>query len=143
MAAAIAPYVAEVIASDITTEMLSEAAKLAASRQLANTTTATAEAGALPFEDQTFDLVCCRLAAHHFPSLEDYISETRRVLKPGGRFAFVDNVPPDRQCLPEASEEDRRLQRLRKAARSEPQLCATARVLDRSARGRRLLDRGA
>jgi ubiquinone/menaquinone biosynthesis C-methylase UbiE len=106
MAAAFAPHVKTVVATDITAEMLSEAAKLAASRNLSNMTTATAQAGALPFENETFDLVCCRLAAHHFPSLEDFAGEVRRVLKPGGRFALVDNVAPDRERLPEATEDE-------------------------------------
>ena len=106
MAAAFAPHVASVVASDITAEMLTEAGKLAASRNLLNMTTATAEAGSLPFADETFDLVCCRLAAHHFPSLERFVSEVQRVLKKRGRFALVDNVAPDRELLPDASDED-------------------------------------
>ena len=48
-AAAFAPHVARVIAADLTEEMLQEAAKLAASRGLANMETARADAGALPF----------------------------------------------------------------------------------------------
>jgi len=106
MAAAFAPHVASVVASDITAEMLTEAGKLAASRNLLNMTTAAAEAGSLPFADETFDLVCCRLAAHHFPSLERFVSEAERVLKKRGRFALVDNVAPDRELLPDASNED-------------------------------------
>ena len=105
LAAAFAPHVASVVASDITIEMLREAAKLASSRNLTNMTTATAEAGALPFDDETFDLVC-RLAAHHFPSLERFVSEAYRVLKKRGRFALVDNVSPDRERLPNASDAD-------------------------------------
>lgn len=104
MAAAFAPHVASIIASDITDEMLREAAKLAEDRKLANVSTAKAEAGALPFEDATFDLVCCRLAAHHFPDLRRFVAEVRRVLKVGGRFALVDNVAPDAQQLPDASQ---------------------------------------
>ena len=95
-AAVFAPHVASVIASDITDEMLGEAAKLATSRGLANMSTATAAADALPFPDESFDLVCCRLAAHHFPRIEDFVREVLRVLKKGGRFALVDNVAPDR-----------------------------------------------
>ncbi|HVZ05568.1 class I SAM-dependent methyltransferase [Hyphomicrobium sp.] len=107
MAAAFAPFVESVIASDITDPMLAEAAKLAASRNLTNMTTARAEAGALPFPDQTFDLVCCRLAAHHFPDLNAFVSEVRRVLKSGGRFALVDNVAPDAQQLRDATAAER------------------------------------
>jgi SAM-dependent methyltransferase len=107
MAAAFAPHVAKVTASDITDEMLAEAAKLAASRQLGNVETAKAEAGALPFADKSFDLVCCRLAAHHFPDLPRFVAEAARVLKDQGRFALVDNVAPDAQQLPDASEAER------------------------------------
>lgn len=103
MAAAFAPHVANVIASDITDEMLAQAAKLAAAKKLHNMLTATAEAGALPFEDASFDLVCCRLAAHHFPDLGRFVSEARRVLKKNGRLALVDNVAPDARLLPGAS----------------------------------------
>jgi ubiquinone/menaquinone biosynthesis C-methylase UbiE len=106
MAAAFAPHVASVVASDITAEMLTEASKLAASRNLLNMTTQTAEAGSLPFPDETFDLVCCRLAAHHFPSLDSFVDEVHRVLKKQGRFALVDNVAPDRELLPDASDQD-------------------------------------
>ena len=103
MAAAFAPHVANVVASDITDEMLAQAAKLAAEKKLDNMTTAKAEAGALPFEDESFDLVCCRLAAHHFPDLAGFVGEVRRVLKKGGRFALVDNVAPDTQQLTDAT----------------------------------------
>lgn len=103
-AAIFAPHVASMIASDITDEMLQEAAKLANARRLANVMTATARADALPFSDASFDLVCCRLAAHHFPDLEAFVRESRRVLKTGGRFSLVDNVAPDRERLPAASD---------------------------------------
>lgn len=103
-AAIFAPHVASMIASDVTDEMLQEAAKLANARRISNMLTARASADALPFPDESFDLVCCRLAAHHFPNLETFVREVRRVLKKGGRFAFVDNVAPDRVRLPNASD---------------------------------------
>lgn len=46
----------------------------------------------LMFDDDTFDLVTCRLAAHHFQALPPWLSECRRVLKPGGHLLVVDNV---------------------------------------------------
>ncbi len=96
-ALALAPHVAHVVASDITGEMLAEAAKLAGKRGLANVETAHADAAALPFSDESFDLVTCRLAAHHFPDPAAFVANSWRVLKPGGSFALVDNISPDEQ----------------------------------------------
>lgn len=102
-AAVFAPHVAEVIASDITPEMLSQTEALAREQGLANLSTARAEAGALAFEDENFDLVTCRLAAHHFPDIAQFVREARRVLKAGGRLAVVDNVTPDADNLGDLS----------------------------------------
>ncbi|MBF9031054.1 class I SAM-dependent methyltransferase [Rhodobacterales bacterium HKCCE3408] len=46
-----------------------------------------ADAGALPFDDDSFDLVLCQQALQFFPDRAAALSETRRVLKPGGRIA--------------------------------------------------------
>lgn len=94
-AAVFAPHVAKVVASDLTPEMLEQARKLAAERNLGNMETAIADAEALPFPDKSFDLVTCRIAPHHFPSIETFLREVHRVLKSGGTFALVDNVSPD------------------------------------------------
>ena len=92
---AFAPHVGRVIASDLTPEMLVETAKNATSRNLRNVETIAADAEQLPFDDGTFDLVTCRIAPHHFPSIPAFVREATRVLKPGGTFALVDNVTPD------------------------------------------------
>jgi ubiquinone/menaquinone biosynthesis C-methylase UbiE len=107
-AAAFAPHVASVIASDITPEMLSEAAKLAAAKGYANMTTARADAEALPFADASFELVTCRIAPHHFPYVEAFVAEVARVLVPGGTFALVDNISPDTISTPGFSEAELR-----------------------------------
>ena len=99
-AAAFAPHVAHVIASDITAEMLEEAKKLAAGKGLGNMAVAAADAEALPFEDARFDLVTSRIAPHHFPDVPRFVREVRRVLKPGGTFALVDNISPDAVSTP-------------------------------------------
>lgn len=41
---------------------------------------------ALPFADDTFDLVLARQALHHAQDLDKYCAECARVLKPGGTF---------------------------------------------------------
>ena len=99
-AAAFAPHVARVIASDVTDEMLAEARKLAAAKGFANMETAPADAEALPFEDGRFDLVTCRIAPHHFTDIPMFVAEVWRVLKPGGTFALVDNIAPDAESTP-------------------------------------------
>jgi ubiquinone/menaquinone biosynthesis C-methylase UbiE len=99
-AAAFAPHVGHVIASDLTSEMLEEAAKLAKSKGLANMETARADAEALPFAEGQFDLVTCRIAPHHFPDVAAFAASVWRVLKAGGTFALVDNIAPDTLSTP-------------------------------------------
>jgi SAM-dependent methyltransferase len=48
-----------------------------------------ARAQALPFEDASFDLVTCHMALMLMDPVEQALSEVRRVLRPGGRFAAV------------------------------------------------------
>ena len=86
--------VAEVIATDITREMLAETAKLAATKGLNKLRTEVADAEALPYPDHSFDLVTCRIAPHHFGDIPAFVRESYRVLKSGGLFGLVDNVMP-------------------------------------------------
>ena len=50
--------------------------------------TAACEAAALPFEDDSFDLVFGHAVLHHLPDLDAAFREFRRVLRPGGTVAF-------------------------------------------------------
>jgi ubiquinone/menaquinone biosynthesis C-methylase UbiE len=47
-----------------------------------------ADALALPFEDGSFDVVCCQFGVMFFPDRVAGYAEARRVLKPGGRLIF-------------------------------------------------------
>lgn len=94
VAYAFAPHVARIWATDITQEMLDMVKGEAAKRGLSNLRTTYAKAEALPFEDESFDLVTCRIAPHHFDSIPEFLGEVHRTLKPGGVFALVDNVVP-------------------------------------------------
>lgn len=47
-----------------------------------------ADALALPFEEAAFDVVLCQFGAMFFPDRVAGYRETRRVLRPGGRFVF-------------------------------------------------------
>jgi len=62
----------------------------AASRQGPDSRIAWRQADALdlPFEDASFDIVCCQFGAMFFPDRAAGYAEARRVLRPGGRFFF-------------------------------------------------------
>lgn len=100
-ALALAPYVATIVALDVTPEMLRQTRDLAARHCAGNLVTASGDAGALPFAAATFDLVTCRLAHHHFPDQRRAFYECARVLRPGGRLGFTDNVTV---TVPEAAQ---------------------------------------
>lgn len=66
---------------------------LAVARVLAEATGMTAEwfqadAAALPFPDDSFDIAFCQQALQFFPDRPAALRDLRRVLKPGGRVAF-------------------------------------------------------
>ena len=48
-----------------------------------------ADAEAIPYDDETFDLVVGHAVLHHIPDVELALREVLRVLKPGGRFVFA------------------------------------------------------
>jgi ubiquinone/menaquinone biosynthesis C-methylase UbiE len=78
-----------VTATDLVPDMLAAAEEFARQRGLTNITFRQADAEALPFPDQAFDVVTCRLGVMFFPNVGKALAEMRRVLKPGGRAAFV------------------------------------------------------
>jgi len=87
---ALAPHLARVVALDPSPEMLSTVANAAASRGLSQIETTLGTAEALPFPDNSFDLVGTRYSAHHWTNLDIALKEMRRVLKPGGRLLLID-----------------------------------------------------
>lgn len=93
----IAPHVSQVIASDLTPQMLATAEKHLRGQGISNVEFRLADAEDLPFEPDTFDLVTCRIAAHHFPDCEKFVSEAARVLKPGGLLVVQDHLLPEDQ----------------------------------------------
>lgn len=90
-----APHVARVDALDLTTPMLEQVARLAAERGLDNVHPRLGDAEAIPFPDEQFEVVTCRLCAHHFQRPGRAVSEMFRVLAPGGRLILIDIVAPD------------------------------------------------
>jgi SAM-dependent methyltransferase len=75
------------VATDISPGMLAMLSVTARRLDL-EVQTACCEAGELPFEDGSFDLVFGHAVLHHLPDLEAAFREFQRVLRPGGYVAF-------------------------------------------------------
>jgi SAM-dependent methyltransferase len=91
-ALAFAKHVAEVVALDMTREMLDQAARLAAQRGLSNIAFSHGVAERLPFPDGSFDVVTSRFCAHHYADPARATREASRVLRSGGRYLLVDSI---------------------------------------------------
>ena len=89
-----APYVTSVVASDLTPAMLEQAAAHVRAQNIHNVSYREAAATELPFADESFDLVTCRIAAHHFPDAQRFVHESARVLRPGGLLLLQDQMLP-------------------------------------------------
>ncbi|MHB8647917.1 MAG: class I SAM-dependent methyltransferase [Thermomicrobiales bacterium] len=96
---AFAPHVREVVGIDLSAAMLAEAARLSAARGIINIRWEEESAASLPYPDNAFDIVTCRLVAHHFPSLAPSLTDMARVLKPGGQLLIVDIISPEDPAL--------------------------------------------
>ena len=94
-----APLVSQVIASDITPKMLDTAKAFLTSQGAKNVAFELADAENLPFEAETFHLVTCRIAPHHFPDCARFVQESGRVLKQGGLLMVQDHMSSeDENC---------------------------------------------
>lgn len=78
-----------IVAVDPAPNMLTQTRRLAEERGVA-IETVEARAEAIPLPSSTFDLVLCRMAAHHFTDLAQALGEMTRLAKPGGHVAIID-----------------------------------------------------
>ncbi|MBI5374721.1 MAG: class I SAM-dependent methyltransferase [Candidatus Schekmanbacteria bacterium] len=80
---------------DASPEMI-EVSRRNASRASADVNFTVGLGEAIPFPNETFDLVVSQLAIHHLPDdlKQSAIKEMHRVLKPNGRCMIVDFEPP-------------------------------------------------
>lgn len=90
-----APHVAHVTVTDITPRMLENAQQHLTEKGVTNANYQIADAENLPFNDDRFDFVTCRIAPHHFPDCAKFVREVARVLKPGGLFLLQDQLLPE------------------------------------------------
>lgn len=109
---AVASLVGFVVAVDLTPEMLTAGKAGADSAGLRNMMFEVGDATALPYLDDSFDLVISRLALHHFPEPATPLREMLRVCRPGAAIAVIDMVVVD----DESKELFNELERLRDPA---------------------------
>jgi len=104
-----APVVASVTATDITPRMVETAQRFISEKGVTNVDFQRADAEDLPFEDESFDLVTCRIAPHHFPDCPRFVRESWRVLKAGGLLLVQDHVLPEEEATGRRVDEFERL----------------------------------
>jgi ArsR family transcriptional regulator len=95
VSAALAPFVASVIAVDQSAAMLQAAKKRL--HAFDNVNLRRGELEALPIDDGQIDAATLMLVLHHVAEPEKALAEVARVLKPGGRAIVVDMPPHDRE----------------------------------------------
>lgn len=91
---AVAPHAGEVVAFDLSDEMLAVVREAAHARGFSNVRAQAGSALDLPFADEMFDAVVSRYSAHHWGDIAKGVAEAARVLKPGGTAAFADVIAP-------------------------------------------------
>jgi ubiquinone/menaquinone biosynthesis C-methylase UbiE len=93
-AEAVAPHVHDVVGVDLTPAMLTTGRVRLGEHGVTNVRLEEGDASRLRFDDESFDLVFCRAAVHHFADPAGPIAEMARVCRPGGRVVIVDTVAP-------------------------------------------------
>lgn len=96
---AISPHVSQVVASDITEEMLVQGREEATRDGANNIRFEQGAAEDLPYLDCSFDMVVTRFSVHHFVDPAAVVSEMSRVCHPGGKVVVVDMVAPQNEKL--------------------------------------------
>ncbi|QTF07356.1 methyltransferase domain-containing protein [Brenneria izadpanahii] len=96
---AAAQVTANVVAYDLSAQMLEVVAQAAEQRNLTNIRTQQGVAESLPFADASADIVISRYSAHHWHDVGQALREIRRVLKPGGLVIMMDVVSPGHPVL--------------------------------------------
>jgi ubiquinone/menaquinone biosynthesis C-methylase UbiE len=92
LTAVIAKTARQVVAFDLTPQMLTKAAHRCAEAGLDNVKFREGNAAELPLADAAFDAVVTRLSVHHFDRPSRAMSEIFRVLRPGGSFVIADVI---------------------------------------------------
>ncbi|WP_029278733.1 class I SAM-dependent methyltransferase [Pedobacter borealis] len=85
-----------VLATDISSNILSFAKQMAKQAGVNNIETKVMDGENLTLEDRTFDAVISRVGLIYFPDQQKALNEMLRVLKPGGKMAAIVYSTPER-----------------------------------------------
>lgn len=96
---AISPHVKQVVALDITPEMLAQGQSEADRQGITNIGFEQGAAEALPYPTASFDMVVTRFSVHHFKSPGVVIREMCRVCRQGGNLVVIDIVSSEEKEL--------------------------------------------
>ena len=91
----VAPVVRQIVGIDLTAALLRLGAHRLRDAGIANVLLQEANAEALPFVDESFDVVYCRSSLHHFADPGRAVSEMVRVCRADGRVVLMDLVVPE------------------------------------------------
>ncbi len=94
VAQTVAPRVRQVVGVDLTPALLEIGALRLRDDGVANVLLQQGNAHDLPFLDESFDVVYCRSALHHFDRPEAAVAEMVRVCRRGGRIVLMDLIAP-------------------------------------------------
>ena len=108
MARGYAPHARQVVAIDVTPEMLSVGKAQVDASGIPNVLFERGDAASLPYLDGSFDLVVSRFAVHHFDHPAEQLGEMVRVCRSGGRVGVIDLVVADGQPADVLNEIERR-----------------------------------
>jgi ubiquinone/menaquinone biosynthesis C-methylase UbiE len=109
-ARALAPFVRGVVALDATPAMLAVGKRAADRIGLRNVLFQRGDASALPYLEDSFDVVVSRFAVHHFERPSEQAMEMARCLRPGGQLVIADLLSDDVAAI---AATQNRLERLR------------------------------
>jgi len=95
--ASLAPDIREVVAYDLTPEMLDKARQRCQKAGLKNVRFELGSAEQLPFKNESFDCVVTRLTIHHFPNPRRVMEEVVRVTRRKGKVVVADIVSSENE----------------------------------------------
>ncbi|MBI3460748.1 methyltransferase domain-containing protein [Candidatus Acetothermia bacterium] len=100
----------EIVGVDLTPAFVAKAQAASAERGLKNVSFCEGDVEKLPFANETFEIVTCHKALHHFPNASKALKEMYRVLTRSGRLVLGDTRSSDN---PETARRHNELEKLR------------------------------